>query len=46
METILGLFGIVVWIVVVIAIAAGVTWAVVKITPGEKAGDAGDAPEA
>ena len=36
METLLGLFGIAVWIVVVIALAAAVTYAVVKITPSEK----------
>jgi hypothetical protein len=33
METVLGLLGIVVWIAVVIAIAAAVTWVVVKIFP-------------
>ncbi len=43
METVLGLLGIVVWIVLVIAIAAGVTWVVVKITPGEKPAEGGDA---
>ncbi len=36
MDTVLGLFGIVVWIVAVIGIAAAVTWLVVKVTPGEK----------
>jgi hypothetical protein len=36
MDTILGLFGIVVWIVVVIALAAAVTWVVVRVSPGEK----------
>jgi hypothetical protein len=45
MDTVLGLLGIVVWIVVVIGIAAAVTWLVVKVTPGEKPGDT-DAPEA
>ncbi len=39
MDTVLGLLGIVVWIVSVIAIAAAVTWLVVKVTPGEKAGE-------
>jgi hypothetical protein len=34
METVLGLLGIVVWIVAVIAIAAAVTFVVVKILPG------------
>jgi hypothetical protein len=35
-DTILGLIGVVVWIVCVIALAASVTWAVVKLLPGEK----------
>jgi hypothetical protein len=33
METVLGLLGIVVWIVAVIALAMAVTWLVVKISP-------------
>ncbi|MEO8289817.1 MAG: hypothetical protein ABI649_02340 [Gaiellaceae bacterium] len=33
MGTVLGLFGMAVWIVAVIALAAGMTYAVVKITP-------------
>ncbi|MFN2468069.1 MAG: hypothetical protein ABR521_08100 [Gaiellaceae bacterium] len=33
MGTILGLFGVVGYMLAVIAIAAGVTWAVVKLTP-------------
>jgi hypothetical protein len=33
MSTVLGLIGVAVFIVVVIAIAATVTWAVVKISP-------------
>jgi hypothetical protein len=33
METVLGLFGMVLWIVAVIALAAGVTYAVVRLTP-------------
>jgi hypothetical protein len=33
MDTVLGLFGIVVWIVAVIALAMAVTWLVVKISP-------------
>ncbi len=45
METILGLFGIVVWIVAVIGIAAAVTWLVVKVSPGEKPGDKETAPD-
>ena len=40
METLLGLLGIVVWIAVVIAIAAAVTWVVVKIFP-DKSEEAG-----
>jgi hypothetical protein len=36
METVLGLLGLVVFIVAVIAFAAGVTYAVIKITPAEK----------
>jgi hypothetical protein len=36
MDTVLGLLGIVVWIVLVVAIAAAVTYLVVKISPGDK----------
>ena len=36
MDTVLGLLGIVVWIVIVIALAAAVTWVVVRLSPGEK----------
>ena len=36
MDTVLGLLGIVVWIVAVIALAAAVTWVVVRISPGDK----------
>jgi hypothetical protein len=36
MATVLGLFGMVVWIVGVISLAAGVTYAVIRLTPGEK----------
>jgi hypothetical protein len=36
METILGLIGIVVFIVAVLALSAGVTWAVVRVTPQKK----------
>ncbi len=36
MDTVLGLLGIVVWIVVVIGLAAAVTFVVVKISPGDK----------
>ena len=44
METVLGLFGIVVWIVVVVARAAAVTYVVVRLSPGEKAGEPPAAP--
>ncbi len=43
MDTVLGLLGIVVWIVSVIAIAAAVTWVVVRVTPGEKPDESRDA---
>jgi hypothetical protein len=33
MATVLGLFGMAVWIASVIALAAGITFAVVKLTP-------------
>jgi hypothetical protein len=33
METVLGLIGLVVFIVCVIALAAGITWVVVKVSP-------------
>ena len=36
METILGLIGIVVFIVGVLALSAGVTWTVVRLTPQTK----------
>jgi hypothetical protein len=36
MDTVLGLFGIVLFIAGVIALAAGVTYAVVKLTPQKK----------
>jgi hypothetical protein len=34
MDTVLGLFVMAIWIVGVIALAAGVTWAVIRISPG------------
>ena len=43
MTTVLGLIGIVVFIVGVIALAAGVTWLVVKLSPGEVGEAAGAA---
>jgi hypothetical protein len=33
METVLGLIGVVVFIVAVLALSAGITWTVVKLTP-------------
>jgi hypothetical protein len=38
METVLGLIGMVIWILAVIALAAGVTWAVIKLSPGGRSG--------
>ena len=43
METVLGLFGMALWIVAVIAMAAGVTYLVVKVTPERE--DKSAAPE-
>jgi hypothetical protein len=43
-ETLLGLVGLALFILGVIALAAGVTWTVVKITPAERRPkDTGDA---
>jgi hypothetical protein len=36
METVLGLFGMVVYAACIIGLAAGVTWIVVKVSPAEK----------
>ena len=36
MDTVLGLLGIAAWIVVVVALASAVTYAVVRVSPGEK----------
>jgi hypothetical protein len=36
METVLGLLGMFVWIVAIIALAAGITYLVIRISPGEK----------
>jgi hypothetical protein len=36
MDTVLGLFGMLVWIVAVMALAAGITFLVIKLSPGEK----------
>ncbi len=41
MDVVLGLLGIVAWIVSVIALAAGVTYVVVRLSPGEKPTAAG-----
>jgi hypothetical protein len=39
METFLGLIGFVVYIVCIIGAAAGLTWLVVKLSPGKKPQD-------
>jgi hypothetical protein len=39
MDTFLGLFGMVIWIVGTIALAAAVTYVVVKLSPGKKKKD-------
>jgi len=36
MDIILGLLGMLLWIVAVMALAAGITFAVIKLSPGEK----------
>jgi|GraSoiStandDraft_27_1057306.scaffolds.fasta_scaffold364383_2 hypothetical protein len=36
MTTVLGLIGIFLWIIGVMALAAGVTWVVIRLTPTEK----------
>ena len=36
MDTVLGIIGIIVYAAAVIALAAGVTWIVVKVSPAEK----------
>ena len=43
MDTVLGLLGILAWVVSVIALAAAVTFLVVKVSPGEKPQDSGAA---
>ena len=35
MDTVLGLIGLVIYIVVVVSLAAGVTWVVVKLSPSK-----------
>ena len=48
MDTLLGLLGVVAWIVGVIGLASAVTWVVVRLSPGEKPAkpDDGSAPGA
>jgi hypothetical protein len=36
MDTVFGLFGIVIYAACVISLAAGITWLVVKVSPAEK----------
>jgi hypothetical protein len=43
MDTILGLFGVAIWILGVIALAAAVTYVVVKLSPGDKPAKAPEA---
>ncbi|HKF15569.1 MAG TPA: hypothetical protein VKB13_10110 [Gaiellaceae bacterium] len=45
MANVLGLIGMVIFIVATIALAAGVTWLVVKITPSEPKKKPAPAPE-
>jgi hypothetical protein len=44
MDTILGLLGILVWIAAVMALAAGVTYGVIKLSPGGRSGNKEQAP--
>ena len=44
MDTALGLLGILVWIAAVIALAAGVTYAVIKLSPGGRSGSKPEQP--
>jgi hypothetical protein len=46
MDTVLGLFGVVVWVVCTIGLAMGITYVVVKVLPGgeKPTKPAGDAP--
>ncbi len=46
MDTVLGLLGIIVFIAGVIALAAGVTYTVVKLTPAKKPKPDAEAPSA
>ena len=46
MDTVLGLIGMVIFIVATIALAAGITWVVVKITPSGPRNKAEPTPEA
>jgi hypothetical protein len=39
MQSALGLLGFVVYIAVIVAVAAGVTWIVVKVSPAKKPSD-------
>jgi hypothetical protein len=46
METVLGLIGIIVFAACVIALAAAVTWVVVKVSPAEKPAKPASPPDA
>jgi hypothetical protein len=45
MDVVLGLLGIVAWIAIVVALAAAVTYAVVRLSPGEKRATPESAPK-
>jgi hypothetical protein len=44
MDTVLGLLGVLVWIVGVIALASAVTYVVVRLSPGDKMGSSASKP--
>jgi hypothetical protein len=46
MDTVLGLLGLLVYIVSIISLAAGVTWAVVKLSPSKSQKEAAAAKNA
>jgi hypothetical protein len=45
MDVVLGLLGIVAWIALVVGLAAAVTYAVVRVSPGDKPAASGPAPK-
>jgi hypothetical protein len=44
MDTVLGLIGILLWIVAVIALAAGVTYGVIRLSPGGRSASKPEQP--